>query len=861
MIGVGGCIKSVGQRLKQILQKRQIYILALLAGLVIYIAGVFVPFLSGTELIGIRSVWESGAVTVKRVFAASPAASADVRVGDRITGQAGRAVTDWHRAYTLDKDRYFQEWNALRGQVVSYTISRNGQSLAIDVSARRLTAIDLFRLYGIRIVLLAMISGLALVIVLSGTREPGAFLICLCFIVTGFWLFSAAPYWHAFFSPLLVDINSPVFVVLLGVGFLALQMVTSLLLHIALVFPERRSVLQDHRWLRPLIYLLPVIVLSIWVLWSGGSAAERFASVIGPRQFLNTVMLVLTVGTMLHSYHRSESTLQREQSRWLIVSFVAAVVLLILFWNLPALLLGRQLIPDFDWVLIPFALVPISMTVAIIRHRLLGVRRIIRRRIHLLQDLLQREKASVKRRNHRIEELIEEIGQLNAELDSYIADEAARTSTDLPSSLSLTHLEKRYPEIKAIRSERLLGVSARWDRVFEEMAIAAQGAAPVMIVGESGTGKTDIAWSIYRLSDRRERTYKAISCSQFEHGDPAIALGRFFGIGPGHGLANVPKDGQVGLLEQSDHGTLFLDDFDRLPLNVQDLLLYPLEGKSFEPGIGGGPTKHVSVKFLLATNQDPERLVANGELRGDVLARMNSRVDIPALRERPEDIPVLIEHFRPLLCDELAHEISEISHKAMNLLTHYDYQHGNARELRSELQKAIGKAMLEDDPVLRAGYLSEHLQTAGPMGLASTDRDTRRTTTPEVTRSREHGVQHHDEPHELMVLRKHRFQIKPSEQELGLSHKSRTLSNHFRGLCIEAMYRHDWDIDQAARSLAGVDDLRLLASLKRKIERFFNNIEDSVRDHHEQKLYNNLPTRYRRALDQAIERVPTGNHG
>ena len=841
------------------LPNRQIFVLALLAGLVVYVAGLFVPFLGSTELIGIGGVWESGEVTVKRVFAGSPAASADVRIGDRLTGQAGRVTTDWHRTYTLDKDRYFQEWNALRGQVIPYTITRNGQSLSIDVTPRRLTSIDLFRLYGIRILLVAMISGLVLVIVLSGTREPEAFLICLCFIVTGFWLFSAVRYWHMFLSPLLIDLNAPTFLVLLGLEFLALQLVTSLLLHIALVFPQRRSVLQDHRWLVSLIYLFPLIVLSIWLLWSGGSAAERFASVIEPRQFLNTVMLVLTVGTMLHSYRRSGSTLQREQSRWLIASLAAAVILLILFWNLPALLLGRQVVPDFDWVLIPFALVPISMTVAIMRHRLLGVHRIIHRRIHLLQGLLQREKTSVQRRDHRIEELVETIGQLNAELDSYIADETARTSTDLPSSLSLTHLEERYPEIKAIRTERLLGVSPRWDQVFEEMAIAAHGSAPVMIVGESGTGKTDITWSIYRLSERRERAFKAISCSQFEHGDPAIALGKFFGIGPGHGLANVPKEGQVGLLEQSDQGTLFLDDFDRLPLNVQDLLLYPLEGKPFEPGIGGGPTKHVSVKFLLATNQDPEKLVANGVLRGDILARMSSRVDIPPLRERPEDIPVLVEHFQRLLCNDLGHDISEISPKAMNLLTHYRYQSGNARELRSELQKAIGKAMLEGDPVLRAGYLSDHLQAASADGLASTDREARRTAVAEITRSRNHGREQHDEPHELLVLRKHRFQIKPSEQELGLSHKSRTLSNHVRGLCIEAMYRHYWNVDQAALSLAGTDDSRLVTSLKRKMERFLNSVEASVRDHHEQKLYNNLPTRYRRALDQAIDRARTGS--
>ena len=842
------------------LPRQQWFVLGLLTVFVAYLATLFVPFLTTSELTGVSGVWRDGAVSVNRIFTGSPAQAAGIRVGDVVSRQDGRPVQDWHRAYVLDKSTYYQEWNALRGQRIGYLIRSDSQSAAVDVTPRRLTVIDILRLYGVRIALVAMVGGLAVFIVLSGTRDPGAFLICVCFITTGFLLFSEPRYWYQFFSPLLIDINAPMFVVLIGVQFVALQLITSLLLHIALVFPQRRGILVNYPWVLVCIYVLPLMLLSIWMLWSGGSVTERFSNVIRPRQLLNTVMLVATIGVMLDSYRRSRSTLQREQSRWVIVSVVTAVALLILLWNLPALLLDRQLIADFDWLLIPFALVPLTMTIAITRHQLLGVRGVIYRRIHLLQDLLQREKTSVRRRDSRIEELNEEIGRLESELESYIAEEAGWKSTDLPGSLSLTHLEKRYPEIKTIRSERLLGVSVSWDRVFEDMAIAARGPAPVMIVGESGTGKTDIAWSIYRLSERRDRAFKAISCSQFEHADPAIALGKFFGIGPGHGLANVPKEGQVGLLEQCDQGTLFLDDFDRLPFNVQDLLLYPLEAKPFEPGIGTGPSKQVSVKFLLATNRNPDELIANGALRGDVLARMSGRINISPLRERPEDIPVLVEHFQRQLSDELGHNIAEISPKAMSLLTQCRYEQGNARELRSELQKAIGRAMLEGDHVLRAGYLSEDLQEASALGGPTTRRELCRATAVKASPSAHAepdqvsaGPQQYDEPHELVVLRTYRFQLKPSEKELGLSHKSRTLSNHFRGLCLEALYRHYWNIDQAARWLADVDDSRLVALLRRKIQRFIRSIEGHVRHHDEQKLYNNLPARYRHALHEAIK--------
>ncbi len=183
-------------------------------------------------------------------------------------------------------------------------------------------------------------------------------------------------------------------------------------------------------------------------------------------------------------------------------------------------------------------------------------------------------------------------------------------------------LLKCYPELEDLRRTRLLGTSSVWTSVFGQIVIASRGNLPVLIVGESGTGKTDTALTIHRLSGRKERIYKELSCLQFEHADPAFALGKLFGIGAGHGLPNVPREGQKGLLEDCNGGTLFLDDLDCLPRNVQDLLLYPLEGKPFEPAIGRGPAKTISVRFILATNQDPDKMVTTGALRSDLLSRL-----------------------------------------------------------------------------------------------------------------------------------------------------------------------------------------------------------------------------------------------
>ena len=423
-------------------------------------------------------------------------------------------------------------------------------------------------------------------------------------------------------------------------------------------------------------------------------------------------------------------------------------------------------------------------------------------------------------------------------------------------------LEEKYPEIRRVRKTVLLGNSNAWWQVYEDAILAARGDVPVVILGESGTGKTELARTIHRLGDRAKAPYREISCAQFEHADPAFALGRIFGVGKGHGLPNVSKEGQPGLLEECDGGTLFLDDFDRLPLNVQDVLLYPLEGKPFQPGIGSGEAKSVSIKFILASNQNPELLIKKGKLQQDVLARIGARVSIPPLRERPEDIPLLVNRFLEMLAVEFNHKVETIPPKALNLLTGYPFQSGNVRELYSELRNAVGKASLEQDSVLRAGYLSRSI------------REYRRVPGPQLTESipakstviasdtGDNSVADVDinpVPRELVVLRKHRFQITPSEKELGLSHKSKTLSNHLRGLCIQAWVEHGGDIDRAAQYLVIDEDHPLNAKVARKIERYIKTISERTKEGTEQRMFTNLPTAFHKALSTAIGIVRKNN--
>ena len=836
------------------LGKESFIILGLLAVAVLYFILFPLPDINQTEIIGFRGHLEDDHFIVSRVWRHSPADHAGLEAGDVITGAGGRPIADWYRLFHSDRAAYHQQRVRLGDQSPGYQVLRDTEPLALQLTPREIRAAEIWTHYGFQMGLVVFLGGLAVFISLSNTSKQDAFLISLCMCCAIPWLASLEPYSHQFLSPLSRGASMPLVYFIKLLECFALMPVMSTLVHITLVFPEQRPVLKRHRWLLVPLYLAPPLILAIGMLLANGDLLNRIAAVYLLRLVLTTTLLILATLLILFSYRYCDSPAQRERTRWIVVSMAIVAVSHLVCWNLPILFRGEPLIANYDWLLVPLALIPLSMTLAITNHELFGIRGMIRGRIRLLEARLEKEQHMVIRRDQRIRELGHEIDQLQVELQEYTLAERA-VSTGQEETPVLDRLEERYPELATIRRERLISASSLWGPVFEQAILAARGPAPVMIVGESGTGKTDLAWAIHRLGERKDAVYKAISCAQFEHADPAFALGRIFGIGSGHGLPNVPREGHRGLLEECDGGTLFLDDVDRLPLNVQDLLLYPLEGKPFEPGIGSGPARTVAVRFVFATNRDPDRLVSDGTFRGDVLARIGTRIDIPPLRERPEDIPLLVEHFTRQVSRELGHEITIISPGTMKLLCRYAFGEGNARELMLEIQRAIGKAMLENDNVLRAGYLSDklgQLQTRAQKYPAATSAVPPTRPAPPGRDRDVAGVSR-----ELAVLRKYRFQIRPAEDELGLSHKSRTLSNHLRGICIRALCENDWSAPRAARVLAQSGAPAIAVKLEGKMRRYMDNIQQNVHRGTERKLYNNLPVAYHDALNRAIARVGT----
>lgn len=812
------------------------------------------------RIVGTAGRIQDDVFVIERVKHGSPAAIAGLRVGDRITAIDRRPVQQWHGLYLTRLSEYLLQRLSWEGRTVDVSVLRGNQQKTLPMAIRPLTVSELLSYFGARLALIIMLVSLTVFMLISNPKDTIALFIAICFTALIFWFGSDRPGWPKFFSPLVAGYAPKEFLIRdLTVTF-GMQIVLSALIHIVLIFP--RSLLSRHVLNRilPIVYVVPSALMAFFLLhYAEGNFIDHMTSVYTARLWLDTSLLLLSVVILILNSRGDLTGIQREQSRWLTRAIVAFTILHIGLWNLPKILTGYPLVPNYDWMLFSLTLVPAALTLSIANHRIFGIRGLIRRRLLLLSTMARREKAAVGRRDYVIKDLMQEIDQLREELRQYTAAEES-AEPEPTAANRLQKLEDAYPEIREARRSSLLGRSPLWERVFENAVLASRGDIPVLIVGESGTGKTHLARTISNLSGRPGDVYREISCSQFEHADPAFALGRIFGMGQGHGLPNAPRNGQPGLLEDCHGGTLFLDDFDRLPLNVQDLLLFPLEGKAFEPGVGSGPPRKVSVKFILATNQDPEELVKRGVLRSDVLARMGARVYIPPLRDRPEDIPILVDHLIELVGREFDHRIDSVSPKAMNLFRANQYRKGNVRELYAELRTAIGKASLEKDPMLRAGYLSDGLRE----GRASAELvgDDKR---PERTGDSEKGLAQEAKteaaapgaeiPVELAALRQHAFEIRASEKALGLSHKSKTLSNYLRGMCIQALVENDWDLERAARSLVASDDERVIARVQRKMQRYDRSIRERIGDGTAERLFNNLPHAYHNALSEAIRRI------
>jgi two-component system response regulator PilR (NtrC family) len=227
------------------------------------------------------------------------------------------------------------------------------------------------------------------------------------------------------------------------------------------------------------------------------------------------------------------------------------------------------------------------------------------------------------------------------------------------------------------RLENIIGQSSKMQELFKLIPKVAHSISNVLIIGESGSGKELVAMALHNLSNRKDRNFVAINCSAFPEG---LLESELFGHMKGSFTGAMQN--KQGLFEIADSGSLFLDEIGEMPINLQSKLLRVLENGTFRR-VGGTTDIRVDVRVISATNKDIKEEIASGRFREDLYYRLNVvPIHIASLRERREDIPLLVEHFLKKISDQT----KRVTPEAMRILIEYPWK-GNVRELENVIER------------------------------------------------------------------------------------------------------------------------------------------------------------------------------
>jgi formate hydrogenlyase transcriptional activator len=227
--------------------------------------------------------------------------------------------------------------------------------------------------------------------------------------------------------------------------------------------------------------------------------------------------------------------------------------------------------------------------------------------------------------------------------------------------------------------------------VLTEVQRVAPTDSTVLVLGETGTGKERIAEAIHKASTRRDRPFIKLNCAAIPFD---LLESELFGYEKGAFTGAFAQ--KIGRFEMANSGTLFLDEIGDIPLALQPKLLRVLQEKEFER-LGSGKTHHIDVRLVVATHRNLEEMVARNQFRSDLYYRLNVfPIVLPPLRERREDIPLLVSHFVEVFARRMGKRISSSPTETLDAFTSYSWP-GNVRELQNLIERAV---ILSDKGVL-----------------------------------------------------------------------------------------------------------------------------------------------------------------
>lgn len=291
-----------------------------------------------------------------------------------------------------------------------------------------------------------------------------------------------------------------------------------------------------------------------------------------------------------------------------------------------------------------------------------------------------------------------------------------------PTTSSASECEGCSKEVSCAQADfkGIVGRSATLQHVLELVDMVAASDSTVLLLGETGTGKELIAHAIHERSIRSKRSLVKLNCAAIPSG---LLESELFGHERGAFTGAIAP--RAGRLDQADKGTLFLDEVGDIPMELQPKLLRVLQEREFER-LGSTQTRKVDVRLVAATHRNLEAMMCEGQFRDDLYYRLNVfPIEIPPLRERREDIPLLTLHFIQRFAWRMDKTIETIPCESMQALTRYNWP-GNIRELQNLIERAV---VLSSGPVLQVPLRDLQTRTTPPLGtkqvrtLAEAERD------------------------------------------------------------------------------------------------------------------------------------------
>lgn len=262
------------------------------------------------------------------------------------------------------------------------------------------------------------------------------------------------------------------------------------------------------------------------------------------------------------------------------------------------------------------------------------------------------------------------------------------------------NLELRKSVEDRFRLGDMIGKSSKMQDIFNLITKIGPSSAGVLITGESGTGKELIAKAIHAHSPRANKPFITVNCAAIPEN---LLESELFGHAKGSFTGAVAT--KTGLVEMAHTGTLFLDEIGEVPLSLQAKLLRFIQEKEFRR-VGDTENRNVDVRIIAATNKNLEEEIQTGSFREDLYYRLNViRINLPPLRERSEDIPLLVDYFRKKFCTAQNKRIEKVSSLAMRVLCNYSYP-GNIRELENIIERCV---TLEESDQLTAENIPRKL--------------------------------------------------------------------------------------------------------------------------------------------------------